>query len=79
MTTLALLLWVAWTTVAWQSILDSEQPLVPQRILWCLAQVALPFLGWPLYLLFGTGYLAEMDAQLWPHRHEHQGLAATDS
>ncbi|HYE79747.1 MAG TPA: PLD nuclease N-terminal domain-containing protein [bacterium] len=64
----ALVLWVAWTTVACLSILDSEQPPRAQA-LWCLAQLVLPFLGWPLYLLFGTGYLAAMDAQLWPHRH----------
>lgn len=66
---LLLALWVLWTYVAWLVILDSEHPWLPQRILWCLAQLVLPFFGWPVYLLFGTGYLARMDAVLWPHRH----------
>ncbi|MCG3152508.1 MAG: hypothetical protein GEEBNDBF_01808 [bacterium] len=70
MTTMFLLaLWVLWTFVAILVILESELPCWPHRLLWCTAQVLLPFAGWPLYLLFGTGYLAQMDAVLWPHRH----------
>lgn len=64
-----LIFWVLWTFVTWLVILDSELPWLPQRVLWCAMQIVCPFFGWPLYLLFGTGYLAQMDAVLWPHRH----------
>ena len=73
MLNVALVLWIAWTYVALEMILESEHRLVPQRLAWCLVQLLIPFLGWPLYCLFGTGYLAEMDARLWPHRHDHTG------
>lgn len=69
---ITVVLWVIWTYIAWQVILDSDLPWLPQRLAWCLVQLLIPFFGWPLYLLFGTGYLAHMDAVLWPHRHAHE-------